>query len=72
MRAQRNQMLIRAGGTALVLASTGLLGACDQDDAEDTVEEVQDNLEDAADDVGDAIEDAADDVGDAIDDATDG
>lgn len=72
MRLNQNRFLTRAGGVAVLLAASGAITGCEQDDAEDTIEEVQDNAEDAADEVGDAVEDTADDVGDAIDDARDG
>ena len=50
----------RSLGLALLLATSGVAGACARCDDDGPVE-------DAAEDVGDAIEDAGDDVEDAID-----
>jgi hypothetical protein len=52
--------VFRSLGLALLLATSGLTGACARCDDDGPAEE-------AAEDIGDAAEDAADDVEDAID-----
>ncbi len=50
------------------LSAPAALVGCEENEAEEAVDDAQD----AAEDAGDAVEDAVDDAGDAIDDATDG
>ncbi len=62
-----NRFAFAFPASCLALLVAGATTGCEDDSAEDAMDDTADALEDAAEDTGDALDDAADDLEDATD-----